>query len=462
MSERKVEIVETVLRDAQQSLIATRLPIEDMLPILETMDEVGYFAIECWGGATFDSCLRFLNEDPWERLRIFRQKFKKTKLLMLLRGQSLLGYRHYADDVVEAFVKQAIENGIDIIRIFDALNDLRNIKTSLEACKRYGGHAQLTIAYTVSPVHTLEYFTDLAVQMAEMGADSICIKDMAGIMTPDKAYSLVSSIKARVNLPLEVHTHATAGISKMTYLKSLDAGADIIDTAVSPFSGGTSQPATESMILGMSGLGYQTDLNIEKLNEVADYFKHIRTKYRSNGLLKLKMLYTEPKALLYQVPGGMLSNLLSQLTEQGLEDRYDEVLAEVPHVREDLGYPPLVTPMSQMVGTQALMNVVTGERYKLVSQEIKNYLRGEYGKTVAPIDEAFRRSIIGDDKVMTERVADSLGAELPRLSEEIGEYAKTIEDVLDYALFPQVARDFLGRREDPFYDVPVQEVEVEI
>lgn len=460
MKTRTIKITETVLRDAQQSLIATRMPIEDMIPILEAMDEAGYEAVECWGGATFDSCLRYLNEDPWERLRIFRSKFKKTKLLMLLRGQSLLGYRHYADDVVDAFVKQSILNGIDIIRIFDALNDTRNIKTCLKACQKYGGHAQLAIAYTVSPIHTIDYFTELAIKMAEMGADSLCIKDMAGIMTPDVAYKLVSNIKSVVNLPLEVHTHATAGISKMTYLKALEAGADMIDTAISPFSGGTSQPATESMILGMSGLGFKTDLNMDRLNEIAAYFKMIRSKYREKGLLKMKMLYTDPRALIYQVPGGMLSNLLSQLAQQGLEEKFDTVLNEVPNVRRDLGYPPLVTPLSQMVGTQALMNVLTGQRYQLVSSEIKNYLAGQYGETVAPIDEAFRKSIIGDAEVVKVRPADLLGAELPKLTEEIANYAKNIEEVLDYALFSQVARDFLGRREDRFYDTPIQEVEV--
>ncbi|MBS7575934.1 MULTISPECIES: oxaloacetate decarboxylase subunit alpha [unclassified Enterococcus] len=460
MITRTIKITETVLRDAQQSLIATRMPIEDMIPILEEMDEAGYEAVECWGGATFDSCLRYLNEDPWERLRIFRKKFKKTKLLMLLRGQSLLGYRHYADDVVDAFVKQFILNGIDIIRIFDALNDVRNIESCLKACKKYGGHAQLAIAYTVSPIHTVDYFTELATKLAKMGADSLCIKDMAGIMTPDVAYKLVSNIKSAVNLPLEVHTHATAGISKMTYLKALEAGADMIDTAISPFSGGTSQPATESMVLGMSGLGFKTDLNMDRLNEIAIYFKKIRSKYHENGLLKLKMLYTDPRALTYQVPGGMLSNLLSQLTQQGLEGKFDTVLNEVPNVRMDLGYPPLVTPLSQMVGTQALMNVLTGQRYQLVSSEIKNYLLGKYGQAVAPIDEDLRQSIIGDEAVIRGRPADLLEAELPRLTEEIADYAKNIEDVLDYALFPQIARDFLGRREDRFYDIPIQEIEV--
>ncbi|MCH4167825.1 MAG: oxaloacetate decarboxylase subunit alpha [Streptococcaceae bacterium] len=462
MKTKMIKITETVLRDAQQSLIATRMPIEDMIPILEVMDEAGYEAVECWGGATFDSCIRYLNEDPWERLRIFRSKFKKTKLLMLLRGQSLLGYRHYADDVVEAFVKQSILNGIDVIRIFDALNDVRNIEACLRACKKYGGHAQLAIAYTVSPVHTVEYFTELAIQMAEMGADSLCIKDMAGIMTPNIAYELVANIKSAVNLPLEVHTHATAGISKMTYLKALEAGADIIDTAISPFSGGTSQPATESMALGISGLGFETNLNMAVLNEVAAYFKTIRSKYRENGLLKMKMLYTDPRALIYQVPGGMLSNLLSQLEQQGLELKFDTVLNEVPRVRKDLGYPPLVTPLSQMVGTQALMNVLTGQRYQLVSSEIKNYLAGKYGKAVAPIDEKLRHSIIGDTKVIKVRPADLLEEELPKLTEEISNYAKNIEDVLEYALFSQVARDFLGRREDRFYDVPIQEIEIKI
>lgn len=462
MKNKVVKITETVLRDAQQSLMATRMPIEDMIPILEIMDEAGYESIECWGGATFDSCLRYLNEDPWERLRIFRSKLKKTKLLMLLRGQSLLGYRHYADDVVEAFVKQSIINGIDIIRIFDALNDVRNIEVCLRACQKYGGHAQLAIAYTVSPIHTVDYFTKLAIKMADMGADSLCIKDMAGIMTPSVAFELVSRIKAAVDLPLEIHTHTTAGIAKMTYLKALEAGADIIDTAISPFSGGTSQPATESMILGISGLGFETELNMDRLNEIATYFKKLRSKYYENGLLKIKMLYTDPRALIYQVPGGMLSNLLSQLEQQGMVTKFDNVLNEVPNVRRDLGYPPLVTPLSQMIGTQALMNVLTGQRYQLVSSEIKNYLAGRYGQAVVPIDVELRRSIIGDTEVITMRPADLIEKELPKLAGEIAKYAKNIEDVLDYVLFPQIARDFLGRREDRFYDVPIQEVEVKI
>lgn len=459
---KKIQFTETVLRDGQQSLIATRMPTSDMLPILKTMDQAGYHALEMWGGATFDACLRFLNEDPWERLRAIRKEVKKTKLQMLLRGQNLLGYKNYADDVVADFVTKSVENGIDILRLFDALNDVRNLETAIRATKAAGGHCQTAISYTTSQIHTVDYFVDLANKMADLGADSICIKDMAGVLTPQTGYELVSRIKDAVDLPLEVHTHATSGIAEMTYLKVAEAGADIIDTAISSFAGGTSQPATESVAIALEDCGFATGLDLQKVAEIAEHFNPVRDRFREEGLLNPKVKDIEPKTLIYQVPGGMLSNLLSQLTEQGLQDKYEEVLAEVPKVRADLGYPPLVTPLSQMVGTQALMNVISGERYKLVPSEIKDYVKGLYGQSPAPISEEIKETIIGDAEVITVRPADLLAPQLPAFKEEIAEYAKSEEDVLMYALFPQQAQDFLGRREDPFYDVPVQNVSVRI
>ncbi|MEB8400761.1 oxaloacetate decarboxylase [Enterococcus sp. DIV0421] len=459
---KKIQFTETVLRDGQQSLIATRMPTSDMLPILKTMDQAGYHALEMWGGATFDACLRFLNEDPWERLRAIRKEVKKTKLQMLLRGQNLLGYKNYADDVVTDFVTKSVENGIDILRLFDALNDVRNLETAIRATKAAGGHCQTAISYTTSQIHTVDYFVDLANKMADLGADSICIKDMAGVLTPQTGYELVSRIKDAVDLPLEVHTHATSGIAEMTYLKVAEAGADIIDTAISSFAGGTSQPATESVAIALEDCGFATGLDLQKVAEIAEHFNPVRDRFREEGLLNPKVKDIEPKTLIYQVPGGMLSNLLSQLTEQGLQDKYEEVLAEVPKVRADLGYPPLVTPLSQMVGTQALMNVISGERYKLVPSEIKDYVKGFYGQSPAPISEEIKETIIGDAEVITVRPADLLAPQLPAFREEIAEYAKSEEDVLMYALFPQQAQDFLGRREDPFYDVPVQTVSVRI
>ncbi len=458
----EIRITETILRDGQQSQIATRMTTEEMLPILESLDEAGYHALEVWGGATFDSCLRYLNEDPWERLRTIRKHVKKTKLQMLLRGQNLLGYRNYADDVVRSFIQKSIENGIDIIRIFDALNDPRNLQTAVAATKEFGGHAQVAISYTTSPIHTVDYFVELTKKYAEIGADSICIKDMAGVLTPQTGYQLVKRIKEAVDLPLEVHTHATSGISEMTYLKVAEAGADIIDTAVSSFAGGTSQPATESLVIALEELGFHTGIDLKKVEEVAAHMNTVRDHYRSEGILNPKVKDTEPKTLIYQVPGGMLSNLLSQLTEQGLADKYEEVLAEVPRVRKDLGYPPLVTPLSQMVGTQSLMNVIAGERFKVVPNEIKDYVRGLYGQSPVPVEEDIKQKIIGDEEVISVRPADLIAPQLPALRKEIAEYAKTEEDVLSYASFPQQAKDFLGRREDPFYDVPVQTVSVNI
>lgn len=459
---KTIRFMETVLRDGQQSQIATRMPTADMLPILKTMDEAGYYALEMWGGATFDACLRFLNEDPWERLRLIRSEIKQAKLQMLLRGQNLLGYKNYADDVVREFVIKSIENGIDVVRVFDALNDTRNLRTSVEACKEAGGHCQTAICYTTSDFHTVDYFVNLTKEMAALGADSLCIKDMAGVLTPATGFELVSRIKDAVDLPLQVHTHATAGISEMTYLKCAEAGADIIDTCISSFSGGTSQPATESVAIALEGLGFTTGLRQDKLEKIADHFDPVRDRFRKAGTLNPKVKDTEPKSLVYQVPGGMLSNLLSQLTEQGNADKYDQVLKEVPKVRADLGYPPLVTPLSQMVGTQALMNVLSGEEYKLVPKEIKDYVKGLYGKPPVAIAPEMVQKIIGDEPVQTVRPADLLPPEMPGFAEEIKQYARSTEDVLSYAVFPQQAKDFLGRREDPFYDVPVQNVSVSL
>ncbi|MGZ7366262.1 oxaloacetate decarboxylase subunit alpha [Streptococcus pyogenes] len=460
--QQQVAITETVLRDGHQSLMATRLSIEDMLPVLTILDKIGYYSLECWGGATFDACIRFLNEDPWERLRTLKKGLPNTRLQMLLRGQNLLGYRHYADDIVDKFISLSAQNGIDVFRIFDALNDPRNIQQALRAVKKTGKEAQLCIAYTTSPVHTLNYYLSLVKELVEMGADSICIKDMAGILTPKAAKELVSGIKAMTNLLLIVHTHATSGISEMTYLKVAEAGADIIDTAISSFSGGTSQPATESMAIALTDLGFDTGLDMQEVAKVAEYFNTIRDHYRETGILNPKVKDTEPKTLIYQVPGGMLSNLLSQLAEQGLADKYEEVLAEVPKVRADLGYPPLVTPLSQMVGTQALMNIISGERYKVVPNEIKDYVRGLYGQSPAPLAEGIKEKIIGDEAVIACRPADLIEPQMIYLRDEIAPYARSEEDVLSYASFPQQARDFLGRREDPFYDVPVQEVTVQL
>lgn len=460
MSKQKVGIMETVLRDGQQSLIATRMPISDMLPILDKMDHAGYHSMEVWGGATFDSCLRYLNEDPWERLRTIRKHVKHTKLQMLLRGQNILGYKNYADDVVETFVKKSIENGIDIIRMFDALNDTRNLKTALAATKKYGGHAQMTISYTTSEFHTIPYYVKLAKEMETMGADSLCIKDMAGILTPQRAFDLVSELKASLSIPIEVHTHATSGIADMTYIKAVEAGADIIDTASSPFAGGTSQPATESMLVALRDLGYDVDVDATLAAEIAEYFAPIRDRFREDGGLNPKVMDVQPKSLRYQVPGGMLSNLLAQLKDAGQEDLYEQVLDEVPKVRADLGFPPLVTPLSQMVGTQALMNVMSGERYKLIPNEIKDYVRGLYGRPPVAIAPEMVKKIIGDEKPITSRPADSIAPQLPQFEADIKQYAHSMEDVLIYGLFPDQGLDFLGRREDRFYDVPVQNIDL--
>lgn len=443
---KKIEFVDTILRDAHQSLMATRMTYKDMEPALDRLDKVGYKAIECWGGATFDSCIRFLDEDPWERLRKIKSHFKNTKTQMLLRGQNLLGYKNYPDDIVEKFVELSVKNGIDIIRIFDALNDLRNIETSLKATKKAGAEAQVAICYTTSEVHTIEYFTELAVKIQEMGADSIAIKDMAGILTPPVSRDLVRSMRKVIDIPIELHTHETTGCGSMTYLKGIEEGADIIDTAISPFSGGTSQPPTETLAIVLKEAGFDVDLNLDILNELAPYFQEVKNKYLNNGTMRVKMLTVDPKGLIYQVPGGMLSNLSSQLSAAKQDHLFDKVLAEAPNVRRDMGFPPLVTPMSQMVGTQASFNVMTGKRYKMVPNEIKDYLKGLYGKTPVEVDEAFRKSIIGDAEVITDRPANHLEPAFAKYKAEIGDLARCDEDVLTYALFPQVAKDFLTKK----------------
>ncbi|MBS4882512.1 MAG: oxaloacetate decarboxylase subunit alpha [Peptoniphilus harei] len=443
---KKIEFVDTILRDAHQSLMATRMTYKDMEPALDKLDKVGYKALECWGGATFDSCIRYLNEDPWERIRNIKSHLKNTKTQMLLRGQNLLGYKNYPDDVVEKFVELSVKNGVDIIRIFDALNDLRNIETSLKATKKAGAEAQVAICYTTSEVHTIEYFTNLAKEVEKMGADSVAIKDMAGILTPPVSRDLVRSLRKAIDIPIELHTHETTGCGSMTYLKGVEEGADILDTALSPFSGGTSQPPTETLAIILKEAGYKVDLNLDILSELAPYFQEVKNKYLNNGTMRVKMLTVDPKGLIYQVPGGMLSNLNSQLSAAKQEHLFDKVLAEVPNVRKDMGYPPLVTPMSQMVGTQASFNVMTGKRYKMVPNEIKDYLKGLYGKSPVEIDEAFRKSIIGDAEVITDRPANHLEPALDKYKAEVGDLARTEEDVLTYALFPQVAKDFLAKK----------------
>ena len=448
----QIKITETILRDAHQSLIATRMSTEDMLPILDKLDKIGFHSLEVWGGATFDSCLRFLNEDPWERLRTLKKHLKNTKLQMLLRGQNLLGYKHYSDDVVEEFVKKSIENGIDIIRIFDALNDPRNVRKSIEATRKYGGHAQIAISYTTSPAHNNEYYVELCKELESLGADSICIKDMSGILLPYEAEKLVRALKKEINIPIQLHSHFTSGIANQTYMKGIEAGADIIDTALSPLGMGTSQPATESMIASLEGSEYYPDyIDMDLLLEVTDYFNDLKDKYMEEGLLNPRVLNVDVRTLQYQVPGGMLSNLVSQLEAQNALDRFDEVLAEVPKVREDFGYPPLVTPMSQMVGTQAVFNVLLGERYKMVPNEAKNYMKGLYGKSTVPISDEIRKKIIGDEEVYTGRPADLLEPELEKYREEIKEYIEQDEDVLSYALFPNVALDFFKYRQAEKY-----------
>ena len=444
---RPVKITETILRDAHQSLIATRMPTELMLPIIEKMDQVGYHSVECWGGATFDSCLRFLKEDPWERLRKLRAGFKNTKLQMLFRGQNILGYNHYADDVVEYFAQKCVANGIDIVRIFDCLNDLRNLETAVKATKKEGGHAQIALSYTLGDAYTLDYWKDTARRIEEMGADSICIKDMAGLLVPYEATNLVKALKAGSKLPIQLHTHYTSGVASMTYMKAVEAGCDIIDTAMSPLSMGTSQPATEVMVETFRGTEYDTGLDQNLLADIAAYFAPYREECLANGLLNPKVMGVNIKTLQYQVPGGMLSNLVSQLKEAHQEDKFQAVLEEVPRVRKDFGEPPLVTPSSQIVGTQAVLNVLQGERYKMVTKESKKILSGEFGQTIKPFNKDVQKKCIGDTKPITCRPADLIKPQLAKFKEECKEWIQQEEDVLSYALFPQVATDFFKYRQ---------------
>lgn len=445
------KVTETGLRDAHQSLIATRMTTKDILPAVEFMDQVGYHSLECWGGATFDACLRFLNEDPWDRLRQIRKHAKNTKLQMLFRGQNILGYKHYADDVVEYFVQKSIANGIDIIRIFDALNDPRNLETAIRATKKEGGHVQACICYTISPVHSIDAFVKLGKQLEDTGANSICIKDMAGLLLPYTAYELVSALKESVKVPIQLHTHYTAGTASMTYMKAIEAGCDVVDCAISPMALGTSQPPTESIVKAFEGTKYDSGLSLEKLNKVRDCFQPLREKYVKSGLLDPKSLSVDVNALLYQVPGGMLSNLISQLKQAGKDDLFYDVLAEVPRVRADAGYPPLVTPTSQIVGTQAVMNVIYGERYKQVTKEFRGLVKGEYGRTPAPISDEFRKKIIGDEEPITCRPADLIPNEIDSYRNAIKDVMEQEEDVLSYALFDKVALKYFEWRKAQKY-----------
>ena len=447
IEKKPIKITETILRDAHQSLIATRMTTEQMLPIVDKMDQVGFHAVECWGGATFDASLRFLKEDPWERLRKLRAGFKNTKLQMLFRGQNILGYNHYADDVVEYFVQKSIANGIDIIRIFDCLNDMRNLETAVKAANKENGHAQIALSYTLGDAYTLDYWKDMAKKIEDLGAKSLCIKDMAGLLTPYKATELVTALKESVDIPIDLHTHYTSGVASMTYLKAVEAGCDIIDTAMSPFALGTSQPATEVMVETFRGTPYDTGLDQNLLAEIAEYFRPMREEALASGLMNTKVLGVNIKTLMYQVPGGMLSNLVSQLKEMGQEDKYEAVLEEVPRVRKDFGEPPLVTPSSQIVGTQAVLNVVSGERYKMVTKESKKLLSGEFGQTVKPFNPEVQKKCIGDTKPIICRPADLIKPQLADIEKEMAQWKQQDEDVLSYALFPQVATEFFKYRE---------------
>ena len=449
----KLKITETVLRDAHQSLLATRMSMDDMRPILAEMDKIGFYSAEVWGGATFDSCIRFLDEDPWERLRIIRREMPNTKLQMLFRGQNMLGYRHYADDLVEYFVQKSVANGIDIIRIFDALNDIRNLETSIKAAKKEGAHAQVAISYTLGEVFTHEYYVNYAKQIENAGADSICIKDMAALLTPYEAYSLVKELKASVKIPVQLHTHYTSGLASMCIMKAAEAGVDVVDTAMSPLALGTSHAPTESIVAAFQGTEYDTGLDLKALANIREYFMGLREKYIKNGLIDPKMLATDANALIYQVPGGMLSNLLSQLKQAGKADKLEDVLKEVPRVRQDSGYPPLVTPTSQIVGTQAVFNVIMGERYKTVTKEFKGLVKGEYGKTPVEIDPEFRKKILGGEEPVTCRPADLLKPEIETMKKECAEWMEQEEDVLSYAMFPKVAPKFFEKRRNKKYGI---------
>ena len=453
MAKKPIKITETVLRDAHQSLLATRMPLSDMLPILGKMDKVGYYSAEVWGGATFDACIRFLNEDPWERLRVIRKEMPNTKLQMLFRGQNMLGYRPYADDVVEYFVQKSIANGIDIIRIFDALNDIRNLETAVKAANKEGGHAQIAISFTLGETFTTEYYVNYAKQIESIGAQSICLKDMAALLTPYHTYELVKAIKEAVKIPVDIHTHYTSGLASMCLLKGIEAGADIVDTAMSPLALGTSHAPTESIVAALQGTDYDTGLDLKLLTEIRSYFMTLRKKYIDEGLIDPAMLATDANALIYQVPGGMLSNLLSQLKQAGKEDKFQEVLEEVPRVRRDAGMPPLVTPTSQIVGTQAVFNVITGERYKMCTAEFKDMVRGAYGKTPVPVDPEFQKKVCGDAAIITCRFADTLAPELDSLRKECAEWMEQEEDVLTYAMFPKVAPKFFEARRNAKYGI---------
>lgn len=461
LPDKKLFITDTILRDAHQSQAATRMRLEDMLPACEILDSIGYWSLECWGGATFDTCMRFLNEDPWERLRTLRRALPNTKLQMLLRGQNLLGYRHYADDVVETFCDKSIENGIDVIRVFDALNDVRNMEAAMKSIKKYGAMCEATISYTTSPVHDEEYFVTLATTLESMGADTICIKDMANLLLPFDTYSLVRKIKEKVSVPIHLHTHNTTGTGSMVYLMAAMAGVDIIDCALSPFANGTSQPATESMVAVFAGTSRDTGLDQGKLSKASGHFKTIAQKMEEEGNLNSKVLRVNANTLRYQVPGGMLSNLLSQLKQANAENRLEEVLKEVPKVRADFGYPPLVTPTSQIVGSQAVMNIITGERYKIIPKESKMLLKGEYGKLPGAVNEEVRRKAIGDETIITCRPADLLKPEMEHQKELNGKMAKSTEDILSCALFPQVAPDFLDQKYHPEKLETIHEINVE-
>ncbi|MBQ3376503.1 MAG: oxaloacetate decarboxylase subunit alpha [Erysipelotrichaceae bacterium] len=455
-----VKIVETSVRDGHQSLFATRMTTEEVVRLCSIYDKVGYHAIEVWGGATFDAAMRFLNEDPWERLRQVRAVCKNTKLQMLFRGQNILGYRHYSDDVVDMFCKKSIENGIDIIRVFDALNDIRNLEMAVKATKKYGGECQIAMSYTTSPVHTIEYYVNLAKEIERMGADSICIKDMAGVLTPEDATKLVTALKKGTSLPLELHSHCTAGVCEMTYMAAIKAGVDIVDTSMSPLSNGTAQPSTQALNVALQGTEFDPKLNLKAIHKAEPIVTEIVDKYLKNGLLNPKSFEINPNILKYQVPGGMLSNLIKQLTDQDAMDKYEEVLQEIPVVRKDLGYPPLVTPMSQMVGTQAVLNILNGERYKICVNEVKDYLHGRYGKTPAPVNEEVRKKIIGDDEVITCRPADLLEPEFEKLKAQYSNIARSDEDVLSLALFEQVATKFLTDKYNPKPETETEEFEM--
>lgn len=457
----KIGITETVLRDAHQSLIATRMRTDEFVDILEKMDKIGFHSLECWGGATFDSCLRFLDEDPWERLRIIREKCPNTKLQMLFRGQNMLGYRHYSDEVVDYFVKKSIDNGIDILRIFDALNDVRNLQTAINAANKYGGHVQAAISYTTGPVFDIDYYCNYARQLEEAGAASICIKDMAGLLTPYGTYDLVKALKETVKVPIQLHAHYTSGLASMVHLKGIEAGVDVIDTAMSPLAMGTSHPATESMVAALQGTEYDTGLDLRALTEIRDFFMPLRQKYLDEGLLDPKMLGVDANTLLYQVPGGMLSNLNNQLKQAGKQDKLEEVLAEVPRVRKDSGYPPLVTPTSQIVGTQAVFNIIMGERYKMVTKEFKDMVAGKYGRTPCEIDPEFRKKIVGDDDIIDCRPADLLTDTIEQFKSEINEFYESDEDVLSYAQFGAVAVKFFEKRRDKKYGLDAKHDDME-